>query len=212
VLLVLDFDGTVTDEDLIDVLVHDQSPEQWDRTETALQNGEMTLNDALVAQLAGVRATEDEVVRFLEERATLRPGLPELIGFCRERFIEPVVISSGFHEVIEPILRRHGIDVPVVAHHAAFSPDGATITFLERAACETCNEACKRADALRLADGRPVAYVGDGVSDRCAAAVADIVFARAALARYLERDGVPFLPFDDFGDVQAGLAAYLAGR
>jgi 2-hydroxy-3-keto-5-methylthiopentenyl-1-phosphate phosphatase len=211
-LLVLDFDGTVTDEDLIDVLVRDWSPEVWQRTETALAAGELPLNDVLVEQLSGVRATEQQVIAFLEERATIRAGLPELIEFCRERFIEPVVISSGFHEVIEPILHRHGIDVPVIAHRAAFSAEGATVTLIAREACHVCGEECKRADTARLANGRPVAYVGDGVSDRCAAASADLVFARAALARYLERDGIPFLPFDDFADVQAGLAAYLAGR
>ncbi len=65
---------------------------------------------------------------------------------------------------------------------------------------------------LRRADGRTLAYVGDGWSDRCAARAADLVFARAGLARYLDDEGTPYVPFEDFHDVRAGLVAYLDGR
>ncbi len=62
----------------------------------------------------------------------------------------------------------------------------------------------------RLADGRQIAYVGDGWSDRCAAKVADLVFARGSLAEHLETEGVPYVPFDDLLDVREGLRRYLA--
>jgi HAD superfamily phosphoserine phosphatase-like hydrolase len=188
------------------------APDLLDETEAAIEAGELDLNSALVLQLGGVRATGDEVLAFLRERVVLRAGLPELVSFCRERFIEPVVVSSGFHEVIEPILGWHDVDLPVLAHHIEFSPDGATIGFSERATCVVCGEECKRSDGARLAAGRPVVYAGDGVSDRCAAAAADLVFARAALARYLDRDGVPYEWFDDFGDVRDGIERYLVPR
>ena len=56
-----------------------------------------------------------------------------------------------------------------------------------------------------MRNGRPVAYVGDGYSDRCAALAAYRRFARRGLARYLDREGVDYIPFDDFYDVDAGL-------
>ena len=49
--------------------------------------------------------------------------------------------------------------------------------------------------------------IGDGVSDRCVAQMADIVFARAHLARDLTADGVPFVPFEDFHQVREELEA-----
>jgi 2-hydroxy-3-keto-5-methylthiopentenyl-1-phosphate phosphatase len=45
------------------------------------------------------------------------------------------------------------------------------------------------------------------VSDRCVARMADIVFARAHLARDLAVDGVPFVPFEDFHQVREELEA-----
>jgi 2-hydroxy-3-keto-5-methylthiopentenyl-1-phosphate phosphatase len=65
-------------------------------------------------------------------------------------------------------------------------------------------------DLDRLAAGRPIAYVGDGWSDRCGAQVADLVFARGTLAEHLARQGVPYVPFDDLIDVREGLRRYLA--
>ena len=49
--------------------------------------------------------------------------------------------------------------------------------------------------AARAAARRPLVYVGDGYSDRCAALAADRVFARSGLADYLTSRNEPFEPF-----------------
>ena len=209
-LLLLDFDGTLTDHDTLDLLVAEHAPAVWLEAEQALTDGTMTLNEVIAFEFGHVHTTLDEALAVLRERVRLRPGLEELIEFCRERFIEPVVVSSGFHEVIEPMLAWGGVKLPVVAHSAVFSSEGTTVTFLERETCPTCGEPCKRMELDRLADGRPIAYVGDGWSDRCAAKMADLVFARGSLAQHLDAEGVPYVPFDDLLDVREGLRRYLA--
>jgi 2-hydroxy-3-keto-5-methylthiopentenyl-1-phosphate phosphatase len=50
-----------------------------------------------------------------------------------------------------------------------------------------------------------VVYVGDGYSDRCAAQLADRIFARAGLARYLDEHGISYEPFETLHDVVAAL-------
>src|SRR3954447_19330761 len=149
-LLLLDFDGTLTDHDTLDLLVAEHAPAVWLEAEQALTDGTMTLNEVIAVEFGHVHTTLDEALAVLRERVALRPGLDELIEFCRERFIEPVVVSSGFHEVIEPMLAWAGVKLPVVAHSAAFSRDGTTVTFLERATCLTCGEPCKRMELERL--------------------------------------------------------------
>ena len=69
--------------------------------------------------------------------------------------------------------------------------------------CPVCGDLCKR---RALPAGRPLVYVGDGYSDRCAALAADRVFARRELADYLASRGVPFEPFETFDDVAAALS------
>ena len=89
------------------------------------------------------------------------------------------------------------------SNEVAWHPDGWRASFRNNDACGTCGEPCKRA-ALPEADGT-VVYVGDGYSDRCAAQAADRVFARRALARYLDERGVAYEPFEDFYDIERAL-------
>jgi 2-hydroxy-3-keto-5-methylthiopentenyl-1-phosphate phosphatase len=211
VLLALDFDGTLTDHDTLDLICKRWAPQAFADAEQELRSGRWTLDQVIAHEFEHVSATHEELLEYLREHVRLRPGLPELLETCIERFVEPVVVSSGFTSLITPILRDHGIELPVLAHDAVFSEHGARVQFLARADCGRCGERCKRDDVLRRADGRALGYVGDGWSDRCAALAADLVFARASLARYLTDERVAFRPFDDFDDVRRGLVEYLGG-
>ena len=57
------------------------------------------------------------------------------------------------------------------------------------------------AQRLRERHG-PVAFVGDGQSDRYGALYSDIVFAKGALVAICELDGVPFRRWETFDDVR----------
>ena len=48
-------------------------------------------------------------------------------------------------------------------------------------------------------------YVGDGTSDVCVIPYVDDLFAKRYLADYCEANGVPYIPFDTFDDVQREL-------
>jgi 2-hydroxy-3-keto-5-methylthiopentenyl-1-phosphate phosphatase len=99
------------------------------------------------------------------------------------------------------VLEREGVTLEVRANEAVPGPDGWRVHFRDDAECPACGEPCKRA-AL---PGESVVFVGDGVSDHCAALAADRVFARDGLARYLSRRGVPYERFSDLTDVAAAL-------
>ena len=156
-LLLLDFDGTLTDRDTLDLLVAEHAPAIWAEAERALTAGTMTLYEVIAFEFEHVHSTLDAALAMLRSRVALRPGLPELITFCRERFIDPVVISSGFHELIEPVLAWGGVRLPVVAHSATFSTAGTAVAFLERPTCPVCGEQCKRMELERLSGGRQIA-------------------------------------------------------
>jgi 2-hydroxy-3-keto-5-methylthiopentenyl-1-phosphate phosphatase len=128
----------------------------------------------------------------------VRRGFHELVAAHR-----PLILSSGFHELIEPILDREGVEAAVRANRLDPRADGWRVRFRDEAACATCSEACKRASL----PPPPVAYVGDGASDHCAALGADRVFARDGLARWLDGRGVAYEPFGDLADVVRALAA-----
>lgn len=196
--LVLDWDGTVTERDtLVMVLERFGDAETCDRLARQMFAGEITLQEELDGQFAEVTASLPEVVAFVLDNVAVRPGLKELVR------LRPLVISSGFHELIDPVLEREGVEVDLLANHVEARPDGWRIRWRDETLCATCGQPCKRA-ALPEGEG-PLVYAGDGFSDRCAALAADRIFARRGLAQYLDERGVAYERFDDLHDIASAL-------
>jgi 2-hydroxy-3-keto-5-methylthiopentenyl-1-phosphate phosphatase len=77
------------------------------------------------------------------------------------------------------------------------------------ATCRLCG-ICKAQTVQSFAsDGRRSVFVGDGSTDKFAAEVADIVFARRRLKGYCEASGIPHYPFEEFGPVTHQLRRWL---
>ncbi|MGB2875601.1 MAG: haloacid dehalogenase-like hydrolase, partial [Gaiellaceae bacterium] len=130
--LVLDWDGTVTERDTLDLLLEEfGDPEIYHRVEAELGRT-LTLNEVIAAEFATVTAPLEEVVPWLLEHARIRPGFAELA-----RTSHPLIVSSGFHETIEPLLERQGVldDVEVRANRVEARPDGWRVIFRDRHRC-----------------------------------------------------------------------------
>jgi 2-hydroxy-3-keto-5-methylthiopentenyl-1-phosphate phosphatase len=206
--LVVDFDGTVTEEDLLDAIASRfGDPEVYQEVEDGLDAGTMPLRDVITREFRPVRKPLEEVVRWELENVAIRPGFRELVGLARERGWRFLIVSSGFHELIEPILEREGVDVELHANRVEARHDGWRVLWRYDDSCDACGESCKRSVVERMADGSEVVYVGDGYSDRCAAEHADRVFARRGLARWLEERGIAYEPFEDFRSISRSLEA-----
>ena len=201
--MVLDFDGTVTESDLLDrVALEFGDPVVYQEVEDGLHEGRLPLRDVIVREFQPVTARLDEVVSWVLDEARVRSGFAGFVRKAQAAGWDVHVVSSGFHELIEPVLEREGVDVLLHANRVEASEDGWRIEWRYPDDCDHCGESCKR---TLLPEGY-VVYVGDGYSDRCAALASDRVFATAGLARYLSERGTPFEPFSDFHALSAALA------
>lgn len=190
--VVLDWDGTVTERDSLDlVLEHFGDPEIYARVEATLGRT-LTLNQVIEQEFETVTAPLEEVVPWLLEHVRIRPGFAELARAHR-----PLIVSSGFRELIEPVLEAEGLldAVELRANSVEPRPDGWRARFRVAGRCEACGEPCKRADLPR---GVEVVYAGDSHSDLCASLAADRVYATGNLARWLGERDVPYRPLTDF--------------
>jgi 2-hydroxy-3-keto-5-methylthiopentenyl-1-phosphate phosphatase len=195
--LVVDWDGTITVRDSLVEVIHEfGDPALLAELEPRV-GVDLTLHEEIALEFRAITTPLEEVVAWVTEHVQVRDGLAELAEEHR-----PLVISAGFHELIEPVLEREGIRLEVLANRVDARADGWVVEFRDEIACTTCGEPCKRASLA----GEPYVYVGDGYSDRCAALAADRVFARDALARHLDGLGVAYEPFGDLHDVAAALA------
>jgi 2-hydroxy-3-keto-5-methylthiopentenyl-1-phosphate phosphatase len=196
--LIVDWDGTITERDsLLMVLEQFGDWEECQRLGELLFAGKVTLREEIERQFATVTAPLDVVVDWAVDNVRVRPGLPELAA------LSPIVVSSGFHELIDPVLAREGVTVDLHANNVEARPDGWRPIWRELPICAICGQPCKRAD---LPQNGEVVYVGDGYSDRCAALAAGRVFARRGLAAYLDEQGIAYEPFDDLHQVAAALS------
>jgi 2,3-diketo-5-methylthio-1-phosphopentane phosphatase len=202
--VVLDFDGTVTESDLLDrIALEFGDPVVYQEVEDGLDEGRMPLREVIVREFEPVTAPLEEVVAWVLDEAKVRAGLADFVRIAHTNGWDVHVVSSGFEELIEPVLAREGVDVELHANRVDARPDGWRVEWRYPDDCEICGESCKRS----LLPAGEVVYVGDGYSDRCAALASDRVFATAGLARYLADLGKPFEPFTDFHALSDALAA-----
>ena len=190
--LVLDWDGTCTVRDsLVAAITELGDPSIY-------QHEYASYGDALAAEVGTLRCTAEEAAAWAVENVELRAGFHELVEEYR-----PLIVSSGLPQLIMPVLAREGLELEVRSNFADPSPDGWRVRFRHEGPCPVCRDRCKRRS---LPDERPIVFVGDGWSDRCASLAADRVFARTGLADYLDEQRVAYERYDTFDDVAAALS------
>ena len=191
-MLVLDWDGTCTVRDSLVAAVNELGDP------AVYQRDFGSYGEALAAEVGTLRCTAEEAGAWAVEHVELRPGFHELVERHR-----PLIVSSGLPQLILPVLDREGVELEVRSNFADPSADGWRVRFRHEGVCPVCGDKCKRRS---LPEARPIVFVGDGWSDRCASLAADRVFARTGLADYLDEQGVVYERYDTFHDVAAALS------
>ena len=192
-LIACDFDGTITQRDTLHLIVEEFGTRGlWQSIEPRLRSGELSLEEAMQEEFATVRATPEQVIELVLRDAGIRAGLTELVRWAAAGGHRFIVFSSGFRTVIRAALEHWGLGhLEVVSHEALFTADGCRLVWSDRGeTCGECGRRCKRHDLRGRLRGERLVYIGDGISDRCGARMADVVFARDDLARDLSQEGV----------------------
>jgi 2-hydroxy-3-keto-5-methylthiopentenyl-1-phosphate phosphatase len=212
-LILCDFDGTVTAVDTNTYLAKRFAPSRADEVAGKLATREMTLREVLEAEVSGMAAAQEEIVAAAVEGIPFRGGFEPFVEAARAHGDRIVLLSAGFRQLIRPMLANAGMagyDLELVANDAAWSSEGGTITWRDQPMCDRCGEQCKRSDVAALRaryedDADTVVYIGDGFSDRCGAETADRIFARRSLAGYLDEQRVAYEWFDEFFGIATAL-------
>src|SRR5205823_5832289 len=103
--IVVDYDGTITEQDLLDAIAREfGDPEVYRQVDEAIDAGTITLRECITREYEPVRAPLAEVVEWVLEHARVRPGFRDLVELARARGWRLVVLSSGFVELIAPVL------------------------------------------------------------------------------------------------------------
>jgi HAD superfamily phosphoserine phosphatase-like hydrolase len=206
-----DFDGTITTRDCLDALVEGYiGTERRQAYDTMFLSGAHPLWEVIDASLRACSVSLPDAIRYLHETVTIDPTFEAFDAWCRAHAVPLEVVSAGVHEIVASFLDAAGLSLPIRANRAEAGTACFGLTPLE-SGCPTGVDKAAIVAAGREA-GYTTVFVGDGFSDRLAVAEADLVYAKAGLARYCAKRGIPFVPFDRFDDVRRDLEGRLAAH
>ena len=198
-----DFDGTITTSDVAEDLLARFAPKEWEEIERLHRARLLGTREVMARQFALVHAGREELVEYARRNATMDPGVPAFLRFCRGRGIPFEIVSEGLDFYLHELIKQWGLDVPVRTNRAVFEEGRIRIEHpFADPSCNLCGT-CKldRVFELRVS-GHRVVYIGDGDSDLCPAVEADTVFAKRRLAELCETEGIAYRRFESFSEIE----------
>lgn len=199
----LDFDGTITKNDVVATMVMKFSRNNgWQDLNERWQRGELSTEECANQTFALFDATMEDIYRLLDI-IELDDFFKDFVDICNARSYPVYVLSDGYDVLINYIFQRHGLNIlNIFANRMINSPKGFLIDCTyKNTACGKCGT-CKTQLLNSFRKGAyETVYVGDSYSDMCVCHQADIVFAKDALLDYCRRKNLNHKPYDSFLDI-----------
>jgi len=208
--ILCDFDGTITNRDVIISIMAHFAPPQWE-----------AIKDEILARRLSIRAGVErlfalipfhrkaEIAAWAVANMTIRQGFVQFLTEVRRRDIEFRVVSGGMGFFVRPILAPFAIaPSEILVSDVVERSDGMMGVAWATPCDDQCNNDCGlcKPTVLRGLVGRHRVVIGDSVTDLAGARIAETVFARDYLARTLGEEGRTFYPFETFDDITPKLA------
>lgn len=204
--LFIDFDGTLTSDDVGYELFKKFTNGATEPTVAAYRRGEINSFKCLSRECEiwnQAPPDQRQVFEFLDTRK-MAPGLIEFLDRLNETGIEPVILSEGFDFYIKRITEAVGLNyLKIISNKARYSNGRLAPEFpYLKSGCGKCSN-CKGYHISRIADPKDsVIFIGDGHSDMHGAEKADIVFAKSFLHNHLNEIRRYHYTFESFFDIR----------
>jgi 2-hydroxy-3-keto-5-methylthiopentenyl-1-phosphate phosphatase len=200
-----DFDGTISRQDVVDLMLDTFAEPQWREIEKEWDAGRITARECLDRQMACLQVHEDDLANLLD-KVEMDRGFLELAVWAQASGYPLIVFSDGFDWIIQRLFAKHSIDVQklgirIIASHLEFKAGAPRWGFPYSNNCSHGCGTCKPEIIHEFANDSTVVVIGDGRSDRFAVDFAEQVFAKGWLQGHCSRAGIPYHPFSTLSDV-----------
>ncbi len=199
----VDFDGTVSEADTGVHLLERLARPGWRELGEAYSRGAIGSRECLLDEW-DLLPKDEQLLRSVAREVPIDPGAAPLLDALRAAGADVTMVSDGFGIRADEVASELG--VRLLSNAADWASGRLAFPHEDRCcACSSCGT-CKQAPIKEARHrGLTTLLVGDDASDRKAALLADVVFAKDVLADWCRHNGVPCRRFDRLADVQAAL-------
>jgi len=211
-----DFDGTISIQDVNDEIFKEFGDEYSQIIEEKLQKNLLSDKEAMEKQYERLEMSKKDFESFIYNNIDIDPYFKEFYKMIKKNNIDFSIISGGFIEYIVITLNKADIsfDHPIYASTIDFTKDQTKPNFLHD--IKECKEIfgpcgnCKN-KILKEIDNKQIVYIGDGLTDRCVADMADLLLVKSnsILENYCIKNNISYKPFKSFKDVKNILNKHL---
>lgn len=207
-----DFDGTITVEDTFAGAIAPLVPAVAGRILPALFARQVPLRRGVRELLAAVPSDRYREILTYAANQPIRAGFEDLLDWLEARQVPLAVVSGGIEDMVRAVLDRPGRNGKLlsqrVASIAAMAVDTSGPYLQVSSAFEAGDELVAKAEVMKQYPAADRVAIGDSVTDIEMAQAADLVFARDRLQGYLQTEGKPYEPWENFWQVRDRLAQY----
>lgn len=203
-----DFDGTITNRDVIITIMEKFAPTEWiSIKDKILYERTIPLKDGIEMLFNLIDSSKKkEIEDYIKNTVTIRDGFSDFISFCKKNNIEFKVLSGGLDFHIIPILKDFLDEIKIYCSKANFSSEKIKIDhpYLPKN-CSLCgNCGCCKIEIMERYPKEKYfkVVIGDSLTDLSPSKVADLVFARSDLKKYLDEEKIKYVSFENFFDIR----------
>ena len=208
----MDFDGTISNDDVVDLVLDRFADKEWKEVEKEWVAGNIGSRECLSRQMDLVKATPADL-REAVSHVKLDPYFIPFLKKAEELGVLVTIVSDGFDVIIEQVLKQNLKDkpgvvkaVPIFSNKLHKTATGFKAVFPSETVCAHGCANCKKAVMKKMTSvGDHIFFVGDGMSDRFAARQAHLTFAKGKLLAYCQENQIGHVPYKDFKKVQQWL-------
>ena len=201
----VDFDGTITKQDVGDAIFLKYGDEQLvneiikDLLSDKISAQQCWLSLCDIAKIPG----KDDLNNFIDS-LEIDPTFHEFVKFCEKNKIDFFVLSDGFDYYIDRIFKRENLNnLKVFSNRLEISEDKKFVPHFPYLDSECRSSAnCKRNHIINNSgDEEFTIFIGDGNSDKYTSQFCDFIFAKDDLLKFCEKERITYFPFGNFSDV-----------
>lgn len=213
-LILCDFDGTVSLQDMGYALLNRFSSGDWEEIDREFCAGKIGSREAYTRIIKFLRGTEAEVFHFIREQVKLDPSFKPFYRYCQEHEIDVKIVSDGLDVYIQTALDQNQLsEIPFYANMAFLEKNGSMAVSFPHTNedCGRCGTCKKQVVEQHRKNYDRIYFVGNGLSDRCAAREADFTFAKDILYAYCIDQDLSCHFFQNFDDITGDLKKTIRG-